>query len=66
VEVAVPIPVILVLVFLGVPLKSSMLLVKHEVAQLSIAIWKESESYLIGLALKHHSSEVLETSVATG
>jgi hypothetical protein len=56
----------------GVPLKSSMLSVKHEVAQLSISIWKESESYLIGLltlsleALKHNSSEVLETSVATG
>jgi hypothetical protein len=64
--------VILVCVFLGVPMKSSMLFVNQEVAQLSMAIWKESESYLIGLstlsleALKHHLSEVLETSVEQG
>jgi hypothetical protein len=70
--VAVPIPVILVFVFLGVPMKSSMLLVKHEVAQLSIAIWNESESYQMGLstlsleALKHHLSEILETSIEQG
>jgi hypothetical protein len=43
-------PVIFVWVFLGVPTKSAMSFVKHDVAQLSMAISNESESYLVVLA----------------
>jgi hypothetical protein len=50
VAVAVPIPEVLVLVFISVPMKLSMQLVKHEVAQLLMAIWNKSESYHMGLS----------------
>ena len=46
VALALPVPVMFVSTCVGLPTKSAMLLVKHDVVQLSMAIWYESDLYL--------------------